>query len=119
MVAGKKLVAVAAALTILVIPLVGATAQTRTYHRHYGYRPLYRPVPTGYWNYPGYGYGYGNGFGTAITTDTIMGGDFGPLRVDGTTHVSTRRGFRLSSHAPQSNASLQGQPLSEAGLNRV
>ena len=53
---GKKLVALAAAFAMLVTPLVGATAQTRTYHRHY--RPLYRPVPTGYWNNPGYGYGY-------------------------------------------------------------
>ena len=56
--AGKKLVALAAALAIVVTPLVGATAQTRPYHRHYGYRPVYRPV-AGYWNNPGYGYGYG------------------------------------------------------------
>jgi hypothetical protein len=58
--AGKKLVALAAALAILVTPLVGATAQTRPYHRHY--RPLYRPVQTGYWNYPGYGYGNNGGW---------------------------------------------------------
>ena len=61
--AGKKLIALAAALAIVVTPWVGATAQTRTYHRHYGYRPVYRPVPTGYWNYPGYGFGYGYGAG--------------------------------------------------------
>jgi hypothetical protein len=61
--AGKKLVALAAALAVLVTPLVGATAQTRPYHRHYGNRPVYRPVPTGYWNYSGnYGYGYDGGW---------------------------------------------------------
>ena len=60
---GKKLLALAAALAILVTPLVGATAQTRTYHRHYAHRPVYRAVPAGYWNYPGYyGYGYGGGW---------------------------------------------------------
>ncbi len=58
MVANKKLVALATALAILVTPMVGATAQTRTYHRHYAYRPGYRPVPAGYWNY-GLGYGVG------------------------------------------------------------
>lgn len=56
---GKKFVALMAALAIIVTPLVGATAQSRTYHRHFGYRPLYRPVPMGYWNYPSYSYGYG------------------------------------------------------------
>ena len=61
MVTGKKLVALASALAILVTPLVGATAQTRTYHRHYAYRPAYRPYVAGYWNNPGY-YGYGTGW---------------------------------------------------------
>ena len=55
--AGKNFVALAAGLAILVTPLADATAQTRTYHRHY--RPAYRPYPAGYWNYPGYGYGTG------------------------------------------------------------
>ncbi len=58
MVGSKKAVALAAALAMLVTPLVGATAQTRPYHRHYGYGHTYRPVPTGYWNY---GLGYGTG----------------------------------------------------------
>jgi len=64
MVASKKLVALAAALAVLVTPLVGAAAQTRTYHRNYAYRPAYRPLAAGYWNYPGYygGYGYDNGW---------------------------------------------------------
>jgi len=59
MVAGKKLIALAAALAMLVTPLVGATAQTRTYHRHYAYRPAYRPLAARYRNYPAYGYGSG------------------------------------------------------------
>ncbi len=55
MVFSKKLVALAAAMAVLVSPLVGAAAQTRIYHRHYAYRPAYRPLPAGYWNYGGYG----------------------------------------------------------------
>jgi hypothetical protein len=51
MVASKKLVALAAALAVLVTPLVGEAAQTRTYHRNYAYRPAYRPLAAGYWNY--------------------------------------------------------------------
>jgi hypothetical protein len=63
MLASKKLVALAAALAVLAAPLPGAAAQTRTYHRHYAYRPAYRPLAAGYWNYPGYyGYGYGTGW---------------------------------------------------------
>lgn len=54
MLANKKFVALAAALAMLVTPVVGAAAQTRTYHRHYAYRPAYRPLAAGYWNYPGY-----------------------------------------------------------------
>ncbi len=56
---GKKLVTLAAAFAMLVTPLAGATAQTRTYHRHYAHRPAYA---AGYWNNPGYGYGYDDGW---------------------------------------------------------
>jgi hypothetical protein len=59
MVVGKKLVALAAALAVLVTPLADATAQTRKHYRNYAYPQGYRPVPTGYWNY---GAGYGNGY---------------------------------------------------------
>ncbi len=63
MVGSKKAVALAAALAMLVTPLAGATAQTRPYHRHYGYGHTYRPIPTRYWNSgPRYGYGYGSGW---------------------------------------------------------
>ncbi len=51
MVRSKKAVALAAALAMLVTPLVGAAAQTRPYHRHYAYGRVYRPLPTGYWNF--------------------------------------------------------------------
>jgi hypothetical protein len=57
MVGSKKAIALAATLAVFATPLVDAAAQTRTHHRHYGYRPSYRPVPTGYRNYSG-GYGY-------------------------------------------------------------
>ena len=63
MLAGKKLVGLAAALAVLATPLVGAAAQTRTHHRHYAYRPADRPLAARYWSYPGYyGYGYGTGW---------------------------------------------------------
>ena len=64
MVAGKKMVALAAAFAVLVTPLVDATAQTRKHYRNYAYRQGYRPAPTGYWNYPAYGYGYSGDYGT-------------------------------------------------------
>ena len=66
MIGTKRAVALAAALAVLATPLAEAAAQARTYHRGHVYRPAYRPVPLGYWNYGGYGYrgNYSSDYGT-------------------------------------------------------